>query len=297
MTTTRQERSDRDHVEDVAPYSGVAPDPGGRSWMRRRRVSRRVWLPLARAGIVLLFLFLWELSSGDLIPQVQLIDPFFMSSPSRVLEDLGAGIASGSLLNDLRFTLTTAAIGLLLGLVTGMAVGILFAYSKIITDLFEPFMAMFNSLPRPALAPIAILWFGMGSASKIFIAWTMVFFVAFYNTFEGIKSIDATVLDAVRVMKPSRLQVVRFVVLPAVISWVFAALKLSVSMALIGTIIGEFVGSTQGLGYQLMTAQGLLQTDRVFSVFVLIAIVASALLALAGSVEKRIVKWRPDVAL
>jgi NitT/TauT family transport system permease protein len=248
-------------------------------------------------GIVAVFLLLWELASGDLIASIQWVDPFFMSSPSRVIEDLSVGLTSGSLLDDLRFTLSTASVGLLLGLVTGMAVGILFAYSKIIADLFEPFMSMLNSLPRPALAPIAILWFGMGSTSKIFIAWTMVFFVAFYNTYEGIRSIDSTVLDAVRVMKPSRLQVIRYVILPAVISWVFAALKLSVSMALIGTIIGEFVGSTKGLGYQLMTAQGLLQTDRVFSVFVLIAIVASTLLALAGVLEKRIVKWRPDVSL
>jgi NitT/TauT family transport system permease protein len=128
-------------------------------------------------------------------------------------------------------------------------------------------------------------------------AWSLVFFVAFYNAYQGVRSIDQDVVNSVKVMKASRIQMLRIVILPAVFSWVFAAFKLSVGYAIIGAIVGEFVGATSGLGYQLTHAQGLLDTDRVFSIVVVTGVLAGVVLYLAERLERAVLKWRPQVQL
>jgi NitT/TauT family transport system permease protein len=254
---------------------------------------RRLSMPLQRVLLLVLFLLGWQLAAGGLIHSVRFVDPFFVSTPTRVYHDLVEGFRGGMLLRDLWTTLYEAGVGLVIGMLSGVAVGLLFSFWRYLDRLLQPFMNVLNALPRPALAPLGILWFGLGPTSKIFIAWSLVFFVAFYNTLEGVRSIDREVLNAIRVMRPSRRKLMRLVILPAVIAWVFAAFRVSVSLALIGAIVGEFVGSTRGLGYQLTTAQGLLDTDRVFSVFVLTGVLAAVLLALAQQVERLVLKWRP----
>jgi NitT/TauT family transport system permease protein len=254
---------------------------------------RALSMPLQRILLLVLFLLGWQLAAGGLVHSFELVDPFFVSTPSRVYHDLVEGFREGTLLRDLGTTLYEAGVGLVVGMLTGVAVGLLFSFWRYLDRLLQPFMNVLNALPRPALAPLGILWFGLGTTSKIFIAWSLVFFVAFYNTLEGVRSIDREVLNAIRVMRPSRWKLMRLVILPAVIAWVFAAFRVSVSLALIGAIVGEFVGSTRGLGYQLTTAQGLLDTDRVFSVFVLTGALAAVLLAFAQQVERLVLKWRP----
>jgi NitT/TauT family transport system permease protein len=255
--------------------------------------TRRVSLPLQRVALLALLLLGWQVGSGGVIASFELVDPFFISSPVRVYHDLVHGFAHGTLMRDMATTLYEAGVGLVTGMVSGVLAGLLFSFWRWLDRLLQPFMNVLNALPRPALAPLAILWFGLGTTSKIFIAWSLVFFVAFYNTLEGVRSIDREVLNAIRVMRPSRWKLMRIVILPAVIAWVFAAFRVSVSLALIGAIVGEFVGSTRGLGNQLTTAQGLLDTDRVFSVFVLTGALAAVLLALAEQVERSVLKWRP----
>jgi NitT/TauT family transport system permease protein len=254
-------------------------------------------LPLQRVALLAFFLLSWELASGGLVRSFELVSPFFVSSPTRVYHDLIEGFRHGTLTEDMLTTLYEAGVGLVLGMTSGVLVGLVFSFWRWLDRLLQPFMNVLNALPRPALAPLAILWFGLGMTSKIFIAWSLVFFVAFYNTLEGVRAIDREVLNAIRVMRPSRWQLMRLVILPAVVSWVFAAFRVSVSLALIGAIVGEFVGSTRGLGYQLTTAQGLLDTDRVFSVFVLTGALAALLLALAYRVEATVLSWRPTATL
>jgi NitT/TauT family transport system permease protein len=147
------------------------------------------------------------------------------------------------------------------------------------------------------LAPLFVLWFGLGMTSKVLVAWSLVFFVAFYNAYQGIKSIDQDVINSVRVMRASRWQMLKIVVLPAVFTWVFAAFKLSVGYALVGAMIGEFVGATSGLGFQLTQAQGLLNTDRVFSIVILTGVIAALVLFVADKLEKRLLKWRPQAQM
>lgn len=261
------------------------------------RSKRRLVLLGKQLGVLVAVLVCWQAAAGELVSGFQLFDPFFISSPSLVARDLVDGLRNGTLAKDTMITLTEAGLGLVIGMVSGVAVGLVFAFWRGLQEVFEPFMSALNALPRPALAPLGILWFGLGMTSKVFIAWSLVFFVAFYNTLQGVSSIEREIVNAVKVMRPSRWQMMRFVILPAVFSWVLAAFRVSVSLALIGAIVAEFVGSTGGLGYQLVTAQGLLNTERVFSVFVLTGILAAVVLSLARRVENAALKWRPKTEL
>jgi NitT/TauT family transport system permease protein len=243
------------------------------------------------------FLLFWQFAAGDLVKGVRLVDPFFISSPGRIALDLQKGLADGILLRDVGITLFEAFAGLVIGMVTGIAFGLAFGMWKPLEQIGEPFIAAFNALPRPAIAPLAVLCFGIGIPSKILLAWSLVFFLVFYNTYLGLKTIDQDIINAMRVMRAGPAQLIRIVIFPSVFSWIFAALRLSVSYALIGAIVGEFVGATAGIGYQLITAEGLLQTDRVYSALVLVGIIAVLLTSLAKSVENRVLKWRPNVSV
>lgn len=246
---------------------------------------------LVRLGVIVGFFALWQLASG------RMIDPYFVSSPSRIAADLREGFSDGRLLTDIGTTMYEAGAGLVVGMVSGILVGLVFAFWPLLDRVMEPIIGALNSVPRPALAPLFVLWFGLGMTSKILVAWSLVFFVAFYNAYQGIKSIDQDVINSVRVMKAGRRQMLKIVVLPAVFTWVFAAFKLSVGYALVGAMIGEFVGATSGLGYQLTQAQGLLDTDRVFSIVILTGVVAAVILFVADLLEKWLLKWRPQAQM
>lgn len=246
---------------------------------------------LVRLGVIVGFFALWQLASG------RMIDPYFVSSPSRIAADLREGFSDGRLLTDIGTTMYEAGAGLVVGMITGILVGLVFAFWPLLDRVMEPIIGALNSVPRPALAPLFVLWFGLGMTSKILVAWSLVFFVAFYNAYQGIKSIDQDVINSVRVMKAGRRQMLKIVVLPAVFTWVFAAFKLSVGYALVGAMIGEFVGATSGLGYQLTQAQGLLDTDRVFSIVILTGVVAAVILFVADLLEKWLLKWRPQAQM
>ncbi len=242
-------------------------------------------------------LLFWQFAAGDLVPGMRLVDPFFISSPGRIALDLKKGLGDGLLLRDVGITVFEAFAGLVIGMVSGIVVGLAFGMWKPLEQVGEPFMSAFNALPRPAIAPLAVLWLGIGISSKILLAWSLVFFLVFYNTYLGVKTIDQDIVNAIRVMRANPAQLIRIVIFPSVFSWIFAAFRLSVSYALIGAIIGEFVGATAGLGYQLITAEGLLQTDRVYSALFLVGMIAVVLTSLAKMLENRVLKWRPPVSV
>ncbi|MGH3383119.1 MAG: ABC transporter permease [Nocardioidaceae bacterium] len=243
---------------------------------------------LLRIAFIAALFVLWQVLSGPVI------DPYFISSPSRIAADLVEGFSDGQLVADIATTMYEAAAGLVLGMATGVIVGLVFAFWPLLDKVMEPILGALNAVPRPALAPLFVLWFGLGLTSKVLVAFSLVFFVAFYNAYQGIKSIDQDVINSVRVMRAGRRQMLRIVVLPAVFTWVFAAFKLSVGYSLVGAMIGEFVGATSGLGFQLTQAQGLLDTDRVFSIVLLTGVVAAAVLFVADRLERALLKWRPQ---
>jgi NitT/TauT family transport system permease protein len=238
-------------------------------------------------------LLTWEVLAGGLGIGIQIFDPIFFSRPSLVAIDLYHGIRDGDFATDFLFTLQSAMWGLLLGMASGILFGFLFAYLPLLNRLFEPLMIAFNSLPRPALGPVLVLIFGLGMTSKIVLSWSIVFFVVFYNTYAGILSVDPDLIKVARTMGSNRIQILWHVVMPSVFSWVFAALRVSVAFALVGAVVGEFVGSTKGLGYQMEAARGLLNSDRVYSILVILMVVGVILTETAKVVERYLLRWRP----
>jgi len=251
---------------------------------------KRFWVRLTSTLLLVVLLGLWEWGGSGSHPW---LDPLFFSQPSGIFKNFLGYAESGLLLKDLTVTLEAAVIGLLLGMITGVAIGMLLGHVPALEHVLSPYMVGFNSLPRPALAPLLILWFGLGLASKVVLAWSLVFFVVLFNTLYGMRSIDRDYVRAIKVMGATGAQITRIVTLPSVFTWIFAAFRTSVSLALIGAVVGEFVGASAGLGYRTVIAAGLFQTDRVFVILIILMVVGASLVALAGKVESVLLRWRP----
>lgn len=257
---------------------------------------KRVRLPLQRVVFVVLLLLGWEAATGG-FGGTALLDPIIVARPSRALVELGAYAASGLLVKDVAITLQAAAVGLLLGIVGGVALGLLLGYARPVAETVEPVLVALNSLPRIALAPVLVIAFGLGVTSKIFLAFFTVFFVIFFNTYIGIRSVDPELVKAIRVMGGGRLALARLVILPSVFGWIFAALRTSVSFALSGAVVGEFVGSTAGLGYRMVISAGLLDTNRTYAILLLLMVIAVTIVEIAKRIEDRVLRWRPTATL
>lgn len=254
----------------------------------------RVWN--LRVAVIGGLLLAWEAVTGGLGLGIQLFHPAILPAPSAIWESLGGYVSSDLFPRDIRQTLYSAFSGLLLGILLGVFTGVLFGYVPVLAAVLEPVMVAFNSLPRIAVAPVLVLWFGLGTLSKISLAFFTVFFVIFFNTFNGVRTVDPDLVRAVRVMGGGPVDVARMVIIPVVTSWVFAALRTSVGFALSGAVVGEFVGSTAGLGYRMNIASGTLQTARVFAILFLLMLVSSTLIELARRAEVRLLRWRPPLA-
>ena len=254
------------------------------------RALRRV---LVIAGLFVL----WEAATGGFGGAFKVLDPILVARPSGAFAEIVDYARSGPLAKDLSFTLTAAFAGLALGIVGGVLVGFLLGYARGVADAVEPIFVALNSMPRITLAPVLILAFGLGLPSKVFLSLFTVFFVIFFNTYLGIRAINPELVKAVRVMGGSDLQLMRLVVLPSVFSWIFAALRTSVSFALTGAVVGEFVGSTGGLGYRLIIAYGTLDTNRVYAILLVLMAIGVILVEAAKRVEDRLLRWRPTADL
>lgn len=249
-----------------------------------------------RVVLILALLLAWEAATGGLGLGWKAFETSIIARPTLIAEDLVDYATSGLLLRDLGVTLSAAFLGLILGGIGGIAVGLLFGYWRTVAAVFEPLMVALNSLPRITVAPILVLWFGLGMTSKVVLSLFTVFFVIFFNTFLGVRSVDPELVKAVKVMGGDGRQVARLVVIPSVCSWIFAALRTSVSFALTGAVVGEFVGSTSGLGYRMLLAAGLLHTERVFGIMLLLMVVGVSLVELSRRAEQHLLRWRPSLA-
>jgi len=260
-------------------------------------VSRTWSLALRRAALILAIFAVWELVTGGYGLGIVLVSPAILARPSTAFAELGPYAQSGLLWRDLSTTLSEAMVGLVLGIIGGAALGLGLAYSRGLSETVEPVLVSLNSLPRIAIAPILLPLFGLGIASKIALSFVTVFFVVFFNTYLGIRSVDPELVKAVQVMGGTREHLARFVVLPSVFSWIFAALRTSVSFALTGAVVGEFVGASSGLGYRLNIAAGLLDTKRVYLILLILMVFAVTLVEIAKRVETRLLRWRPATTL
>ena len=269
-------------VKPESSRSDAASDEADRRADRRERV-----LVLAgQIGIGLVFLALWELASG------RWVDEFFLSKPSLVIERIFDLAKSGDLWLHLRATLLETGIGLLIGLPLGVVLGITVATSKIVGRWIYPYIIAMYSLPRVALAPLFIVWFGLGLFSKVVMVVTMVVFVAFYNVYQGVKSIDTDLLDMVKSYRGSRWTMLRWVMLPSISAWMLTALRLAIGLGLIGAIIAELIGSSVGLGYYIKLSSNLFDTTGVFAGLVVVTIIAMLLEQVVALIERKVLRYR-----
>ena len=251
----------------------------GMAWLRRSILAQRTALIVALLG-------LWELSG------LFLFNPFWSSRPSLIFERIGAMALSGELWRHTSTTLEEAGIGLLLAAVVGIALGIALARAPHVAKVVEPVIMGLYGLPRVALAPLFILWFGIGLFSKVMMSFTMVVFVFILNVVEGVGTIDPDHLDLMHSMRASRFYQVRRVLLPAIVPWILASFRIGIGLALIGAVVGELIGANRGLGWYIQDAGGALDTTGVFSGLIVLMAIAMLANQIVAYVERKALSWR-----
>ncbi|MCA8289153.1 ABC transporter permease [Burkholderia vietnamiensis] len=259
----------------------------------QRRLRRRRNLIVAlRIAVLVVVLGGWELAA-----RLKWIDPFFFSMPSLIFEQIQDwfvnGTSQGPLLTQVWVTLEETAIGFVIGSVAGVICGIVLGRNKLMADVFGPYIQIANSIPRVVLGSVFVIALGLGMASKIALAVVMVFFVVFGNAFQGVREADRYLIANAQILGASRRQITTSVVIPSALSWILASLHVSFGFALVGAVVGEFLGSKQGIGLLISTAQGAFNASGVFAAMIVLAVVALAADYLLTRIEKRLLKWRP----
>ena len=261
-----------------------------------------VVLRLALVGAVLA---VWEFVPRipGILTYAPIFDPFFISAPSRIAlkfwelattsGDTGAVLKSGNLFVQLAATLEATIVGFVVGTTSGFVCGLVLSQMPRLAAVLNPYIVAVNALPRIALVPLIIMIAGTGFTAKIILAWLIVFFIVFFNTYAGGRSIEPAVVHACRILGANRTQLLRTVVIPHVASWTFAVLPLAMSASIIGVVVGEFVGSAQGLGYIITVALGQLEATDLFVALITLCVVAVILIALTARLERRLLHWRP----
>ena len=252
------------------------------------RVHRGAEVRLRVAQIVTLSILLvtWQWVSGDVV------NPLFISDPLSVIRRLYGWTANGSIFIHGGITLYEALVGFVFGSVVGILLGIVLGTSTFLSRLLNPYIFAFNALPKIALAPLIVLWVGLGYDSKIVFVAIVVFFLAFFNTFVGVREVDVDLIDTIRVMKANRWQVLTKVVIPSARTWIFAGLQMSVPYALIGAILGEMIAADAGLGHLLVRAGAASDTTGVFAALVVVGVLAVLINQILDKFQRRFDAWK-----
>jgi len=261
----------------------------GRPGVRWLFDADRPWAVNGGRVAALLVLFgLWELGAG------RLFDIFYFSKPSLIVAQVGKEVVDPSFYRDLGVTSLELILGYASGGAAGIALGILLARWRYVAKICDPFLLALNSVPRIAVAPMLIVWFGIGIASKVFLAATLVFFITFFNTLSGIRGVDKALCDVVRVQGGSEWQIFTKVMLPHASAWILTGLKMSLPFALVGVILGEFLVSSKGLGFRLNSYATSYNTSGAITMILLMMLLMMALTAVADLVDARVMRWRPS---
>ncbi len=256
----------------------------------------RPTLLLCQLLVAVVFLGLWQLFTTVPFFGRMLLPPFFFSNPVDVGSQIVAWFASGVIWKHLGITLLESTLAFAVGSLAGVLVGFWFARQPRIAAIFDPYVKMANALPRVVLAPIFALWLGLGIWSKVALGVTLVFFIVFFNVYQGVKEVSSTVLANGRMLGMSEKQLMRHVFWPSALSWMFSSLHTSVGFAVVGAVVGEYLGSAAGLGYLIQQAEGTFDVAGVFAgMFVLSAFVILIDFGVT-LVERRLLVWRPETA-
>jgi len=266
----------------------------GKSDLRAAR-SRLVFYHVLLLGGV--FVFWYLMTEPGLIAPFYFDDPtqakFFFGQPLEVLKRIWIWFSSGSIYLHLGVTLIETLLAFAAGTLLGLGVGLWLALSPLASALADPYIKAMNAMPRVILAPIFAVWFGLGILSKVALGITLVFFIVFFNVYQGVKEVSPVVLNNARMLGANRRQLLRTVYLPSAMSWVFSSLHTSVGMAFVGAVVGEYLGSARGVGYLILQAEGAFDINTVFAGILVLTAFALALDTVVTLVENRLLVWRP----
>jgi sulfonate transport system permease protein len=258
------------------------------------KLSLRVWQALIFVGIFVA----WQvLSEPDLLPPFVWDNPhraaFFFGEPVKIFKVIWVWFSEGAIYKHLWVTLQETALAFVIGSVLGLVVGLWLGLSPTASALFDPYITAMNAMPRVVLAPIFMVWFGLGIWSKVALGVTLVFFIVFFNVYQGVKEVSPMVLNNTVMLGANRKQLLRYVYLPSATSWVFSSLHTAVGMAFVGAVVGEYLGSANGIGYLIQQAEGAFDINTVFAGILVLTAFALVLDFAVGRVERHLLVWRP----
>lgn len=262
-----------------------------REEMRKKALKRRLRNLSLQVGVFVLLMGSWQL-----LASFNWIDPFFFSSPKAILLQIidwfQNGTSQGPLYIHFLVTFEETILSFVLGVILGVIAGYALGMSEVLSVIFGPYIQMLNALPRVVLAPIFILWLGLDMSSKVALGVTLTFFVVFFNAFQGVREVDRTLVNNALLLGANKKQLALHVIIPSALTWILSSLHSSFGFALVGAVVGEFIGATKGLGFLISQAQGAFNTTGVFAAMVLLSITALAADWAVGQLEKRFIAWR-----
>jgi NitT/TauT family transport system permease protein len=266
-----------DERRDSVLFEGVGRERRLRRWV--------IWT----IQVVLLTLFLlgWEW-----LVEAKVADRFFFSQPSAIAKQLWDWFAGGSVYRHIGITMLETLLGFFGGTLLGLVIGFVLARSQTLGDIFEPFLALLNGMPRVVLAPLVILWLGLGIASKIALSVLVVFLIVFYAVYTGIREVDQNLVANARILGANGRQLTWHVLIPSALTWIFSSLRVSVGFALVGAVVAEYLGSNMGVGFLIANAQSFFQSTGVYAGLVVLMLMVGAINLLLRAVERRFSAWK-----
>lgn len=260
--------------------------------LRLRR--RRILVNSLRLLILVVLIGGWELGAN-----LGIIDSFFWGKPSGIWKQIVTwathGTSQGPLWEQIAVTLEEAILGFVSGVVFGIIFGVILGRNRFLADVLGPYIKAANSIPRVVLGSIFVIGLGLGIQSKVALAFVLVFFIVFFNAFQGVREVDRNLLANARILGASQRRLSTDVIIPSALTWIIASLHTSFSFALVGAVVGEFLGSTQGLGLLIQVAQGTFNANGVFAAMTILGAVALISEYLITLLENRLITWRPNV--
>lgn len=282
--------SDRNTRPETAPASGSGEETSPSTMApSRRRGHHWALVPALQIGFFVFVVGLWQV-----LVDTGFLDIFFFSRPSDIALRLVDWLTQAAIYVHLTVTLTEAMLAFIIGTVTGVMAGFALARVDLLAAVFDPYIRILNALPRVILAPIFILWFGLGIASKVALGVTLVFFIVFFNTFQGVREVDPVILKNARMLRASEAHLLRHVYIPSALAWIFSSLHTSIGFALVGAVVGEYIGASRGIGYLVAQAQGTFDTTGVFAGLLLTSVVVLLIDMGINRIEDYLLRWRPQ---
>ncbi|HEV3086903.1 MAG TPA: ABC transporter permease [Candidatus Elarobacter sp.] len=254
----------------------------------RTRPVNRAAVAAIQLALIVVALAVWELGV-----HFGKIDPFFFSAPSQIAETIGSWWQHGYVLRDVGETMKETIVGLVVGGVLGIVLAVILAANRWLGAIFVPFLVLLNSIPRVTLVPLFILWFGFTIWSKVVSAIVLVVFVVFFATYDGIKDVDPTLVASVRVLGAKRIDVMRHVLIPSALTWIFSSLRSAVGFALIGAVVAEYFGAQAGVGYRIQFSESQLNTSGVFGGLFILMVLVFVINLFFQWLQKLLLVWKP----